>query len=205
MKDNREALRPYLADMAAVEKHIVEALERQHEDDDIKQFPRALGLIDRILRTLKSHVSGLETHLASFPGGGVAATVKETVTGLLGGLAGIYDKVRKDTASRALRDDYTALALAAVSYNMLHTTALGLRQGTTAEIALNNLREIAPLLMELGEAIPEVVARELALEGYDIEPSVAQQAARDVREAWSSGSHEEAQVGVPGGTSTNFR
>jgi hypothetical protein len=35
MKDNREALRPYIADMVAVEKHILEAVERQRDDDDI--------------------------------------------------------------------------------------------------------------------------------------------------------------------------
>jgi hypothetical protein len=42
MKDNREALRPYIADMAGVEKHILEAVERQRNDDDIKQLPDAL-------------------------------------------------------------------------------------------------------------------------------------------------------------------
>lgn len=186
MKDNREALRPYVADMAAVEKHILEALERQHKDDDFKQFPNALGLVDRIAGTLKRHVEGLETHLESFPGGGVAAAVKETVTGVLGGIAGLYDKVRKDPVSRALRDDYTALSLAAISYTMLHATSLGLRQGTTAEIALNNLKDITPLLVELSQLMPQIVVKELSFEGYDIDATVGTQATRATHEAWSS-------------------
>lgn len=185
MKDNREEIRPYVADMAAVERHILEALERQHNDDAFKDFPNALGLVGRLEGLLKTHVENLETHLGSLPGGGVAAAVKETVTGVLGGLAGIYDKVRKDKVSRALRDDYTALSLATVSYTMLHSTALGLRQGMTAEIALRNLKELTPYIMELSQIIPQVVLKELSFEGYDIDFSLAPQAVRNTQEAWS--------------------
>ena len=195
MKDNREEIRPYVADMAAVEKHILEALERQRKDDTIKDFPNALGLIDRLAGTLKTHVENLETHLDSIPGGGVAAAVKETVTGVLGGLAGIYDKVRKDKVSRALRDDYTALSLATIGYTMLHSTALGLRQGTTAEIALRNLKELTPYIMQLAEVIPVVVLKELSLEGYDVDTSLSSQAVRNTQEAWSQES-TTANVGV---------
>ena len=195
MKDNREEIRPYVADMAAVEKHILEALERQRKDDTIKDYPNALGLIDRLAGTLKTHVENLETHLDSIPGGGVAAAVKETVTGVLGGLAGIYDKVRKDKVSRALRDDYTALSLATIGYTMLHSTALGLRQGTTAEIALRNLKELTPYIMQLAEVIPAVVLKELSLEGYDIDTSLSSQAVRNTQEAWSQES-TTASAGV---------
>ncbi len=193
MKDNREEIRPYVADMAAVEKHILEALERQH--DSLKDYPQALGLIDRLTGLLKTHVENLETHLDSIPGGGVAAAVKETVTGVLGGLAGVYDKVRKDKVSRALRDDYTALSLATIGYTMLHSTALGLRQGTTAEIALRNLKELTPYIMELAEIIPVVVLKELSFEGYDIDTSLSSQAVRNTQEAWSQES-TTANAGV---------
>jgi ferritin-like metal-binding protein YciE len=199
MKDNREEIRPYVADMAAVERHILEALERQHKDDTFKDYPQALGLIDRLAGLLKTHVENLETHLDSLPGGGVAAAVKETVTGVLGGLAGVYDKVRKDKVSRALRDDYTALSLAVISYTMLHSTALGLRQGTTAEIALRNLKELTPILIELSQIIPAVVLKELSFEGYDIDFSLSPQAVRDTQEAWSRESTTaNAPVGAGG-------
>lgn len=198
MKDNREYLRPYVADMAAVEKHILEALERQHKDDDLRKLPEAFQLVDRLAATLRRHVSTLETHIEGFPGGSVAASVKESVTGALGALAGLYDKIRKDTVSRMLRDDYTALSLATISYTMLHTTALGLRQHTTAELALRNLKELTPFLIEISDAIPTVVAQELAAEGYPIEPNLAQQAVQGTREAWSR-SNTKAEVGEPVG------
>jgi hypothetical protein len=199
MKDNREEIRPYVADMAAVERHILEALERQRKDDTFKDYPNALGYIDRLAGLLKTHVENLEIHLDSLPGGGVAAAVKETVTGVLGGLAGVYDKVRKDKVSRALRDDYTALSLAAISYTMLHATALGLHQGTTAEIALRNLKELTPYVVELSQLVPQVVLKELSFEGYDIDFSLSPQAVRDTQEAWSRESTTaNAPVGAGG-------
>ena len=184
MKDNREALRPYLADMAAVEKHILEAVERQREDDDIKQFADASQLLGRIESTLKTHVQSLEAQLQGYSGGGAAGAVKEAVTGVLGAIAGLYDKVRKDPASRALRDDYTALSLASISNGMLHTTALGLSQGTVAELAKRHLEEINSLIMELGLAIPRVVLKELSFEGYPVETGVAEKAVQNLKESW---------------------
>jgi ferritin-like metal-binding protein YciE len=203
MKDSKEALRPYVADMVAVEKHILEAVERQRNDDDIKQFPDALQLVGRLESVLKSHVQALESHAQSFPGGGAASTVKQAVTGVLGAIAGIYDKVRKDTASRALRDDYTALSLASVSYGMLHTTALGLSQGTTAELAKSNLEEINSLIMELGLTLPRIVLKELAFEGYSVDTSAADRAVKNLEETWrSSAQREKAGVASTLGGST---
>lgn len=198
MKDNREALRPYIADMVALDKHIVEALERQQKDDDIKQFPNALQLVNKALGLLNQNVKTLESQLEGYGGGSAAGAVKETVTGVLGAIAGLYDKVRKDTASRALRDDYTALSLACVSTTMLHTTALGLRQGAVAEIALRQLQGLTPLIMELSQIIPPVVLKELSFEGYEIETGLAQQVLRNTQQAWAS----EAAHATAGSTAT---
>jgi hypothetical protein len=196
MKDNKEALRPYVADMVAVEKHILEAVERQRNDDDVKQFPEALQLVDRVESVLKSHVQSLEGQLQGAPGGGAAGAVKQAVTGVLGAIAGVYDKVRKDTASRALRDDYTALSLASVSYGMLHATALGLSQGTVAELAKSNLEEVNSLIMELGLVMPRIVLKELSFEGYSIDTGAADQAVKNLEESWrNSAQREKAAAG----------
>ncbi|HEV2855997.1 MAG TPA: hypothetical protein VHC97_24630 [Thermoanaerobaculia bacterium] len=200
MKDNREALRPYVADMVAVEKHILEAVERQRKDDDINQFSDASQLVGRIEGVLKSHIQSLESQLESYSGGGAAGAVKEAVTGVLGAIAGVYDKVRKDTASRALRDDYTALSLASISYGMLHTTALGLSQGTVAELARHHLGEINSLIMELGLTIPRVVLKELSFEGYSIETGVAERAVSNLRESWGRGDSHETAGSTLGGS-----
>jgi len=186
MSDRHDNLRPYVADMSAVERHILEAVERQLGDDSTKSFPEALQLLRRVEGALNRHVQALESHLKSFDGGSLAGTVKETVTGVLGVFAGLYDKVRKEQVSRMLRDDYTALNLAAISCTMLHTTALANREQATADLALRHLRDLAPLIMEINEVIPQVVVRELTEEGKAYDASLAQRAARDTQEAWRS-------------------
>jgi hypothetical protein len=203
MKDNREALRPYLADMVAVEKHILEAVERQRNDDDIKQFPDALQLVGRVENVLKSHVQSLESQLEGYSGGGAAGAVKQAVTGVLGAIAGVYDKVRKDTASRALRDDYTALSLASVSYGMLHATALGLSQGTVAETAKSHLVEINSLIMALGLALPRIVLKELSFEGYTVDTGAADLAVKNLEETWRHSAQAEKAGASTGGSFTH--
>ena len=186
MAQTHENLRPYVADMAAVEKHILEAVERQLGDDTTRKFPEALRLLQRTESTLRRHTQALESHVQQFDGGGLATTVKETVTGVLGVFAGLYDKVRTEPVSRMLRDDYTALNLAAVSLTMLHTSALALHHQPTADLALRHLRELAPLIMEVNEVIPQVVVRELTEEGKAYDSSLAQRAVRATQEAWST-------------------
>ena len=188
MKDAREILRPYVADMAAVQKHILEVVERQRNDDDVKKSPQALQLVSRLETTLRSQTASLEQHLTTFEGGSVSGAVKETVTGVLGALAGLYDKIRKDTVSRMLRDDYTALSLSSISLTMLHTTALGVTHAATADLALRFLKELTPFVMELAEVIPHVVLRELAEDGRVFDAAVAQKAVSNTQEAWSAAS-----------------
>jgi hypothetical protein len=187
--DTRDNLRPYVADMSAVITHIQEAVERQKNDDDFKQIPQALEVVTRLDTVLKSQAQALESHLEKFPGGGVAGAVKSTVTGVLGAFAGLYDKVRSETASRGLRDDYTALSLAAISYTMLHTSALALGDGTTADLALRGLKEIAPIIMQLSEVVPHAVVRELAADGKTLDTGIVKRAIDATQEAWSAPAH----------------
>ena len=181
----RENLRPYVADMSAVITHIQEAVERQKNDDDFKQIPQALEVVTRLDIVLKSQAQTLASHLEKFPAGGVAGAVKSTVTGVLGAFAGLYDKVRSETASRGLRDDYTALNLAAISYTMLHTSALALGESATADLALRGLKEITPIVMQLNEVVPHAVVRELSEKGKTADASIVKQAIQSTQEAWS--------------------
>jgi hypothetical protein len=194
MMNDGHALRPQIADMVAVERHILEAIRRQAKDDDLRRLPDIDQLLQKIDAALAGHVEELEAHLEGFRNGTAADSLKGMVGSALGALAGIYDQLRKDTASRALRDDYTALSLAAMSYTMLHTTALGLGQGATAELALRHLKDLTPLLVEISKRMPAVVARELTFEGYPVESAVGPQAARNTHEAWST-EHLRDQAG----------
>src|SRR5690606_29161102 len=140
----------YVTDMAAVEKHILEAVERQVDTRDTKDFPEALAVLNDVKGTLSRHVSALEAYNETTQGGGLKEQLKEAVTGALGVAAGIYDKIRQeDKVSRMVRDTYTALGLATISYHMLYTTALGLKEDQLASLALDHLEDLSPLVVDL--------------------------------------------------------
>lgn len=177
------ALRMYVNDMVALEKHILEAIERQKNDANVAAMAGASKLITNIHRVLAEHVTIMENHAAALGGKG-GAIIKETVSAVAGVVAGLYDKIRKDPVSRMLRDDYTALNLAAISYGMLHTTGLAFREMAIANIALKHLKDLTPLVIELNETVAGVVAQELMDEG-GVDASAGATATSNIQQAWS--------------------
>ncbi len=176
-------LRMYVNDTAAMAKHIENAFDQQLTDDDVRKHPESLLLIERMHSTLMAQRVTMEQH-AEAEGGGVGAALKEAVTSITGALAGLYGKVRKHPLSRILRDNYTALSLGCVAYEMLHTTALGLGQKSLADTALRHMSELTPLIIAVTEIIPDVVLQELAIDDPSIDVSVAKQARDNAIGAW---------------------
>jgi ferritin-like metal-binding protein YciE len=184
MSDRKETLQQYVSDMLALERHIHEAVRRQRDDSKVSPHVEAHQLISRIEAALDEHIEHLEEHLESL-GGEPTSPVKDAVSAVAGVAAGVYDKMRSDPVSKMLRDDYTALSLAAISYTMLHTTGLAMTDHQTAEIALEHLGHWTPLIVEISEVVPLVVARELADEGGMVNAQVGQEAVRNTQQAWS--------------------
>lgn len=184
MSDKNEKLQQYVSDMLSLEKHIHDAIRRQRDSDNVKAHAQTHNLLSRAESTLDEHISHLESHLKAV-GGNSASPLKEAVSAVAGAAAGIYDQVRESEVSRMLRDDYTALSLAAISYTMLHTTGLALGSRETADIALRHLQHWTPMIVEISEIIPLVVAQELAEDVSTISPSAGQEAVRNTQGAWS--------------------
>jgi hypothetical protein len=92
--------------------------------------------------------------------------------------------VRKTKVSKNLRDDYTALGLASISYTMLHATALGLGNNSVATLAQRNLAEIAPIIVRISTAISAVVLQELRDDGETVAVDAAAVSAQITHEAW---------------------
>ncbi len=178
-------LRMYVNDMVALEKHILEALERQREDERVQQVEEFRELIDRLHTTVRAHVLTMENHAAAV-GEKFGTSVKDAVSSFAGVLAGLYDKVRKHPVSRLLRDDYTALSLAATSYSMLYTTGLATRELPIANVALRHLQELVPLIKDLSRIIPIAVVNELGGDDPGIDQSILGLAQENTRKAWSA-------------------
>lgn len=183
MKDRKEVLTTYVSDMLSLERHLLSTVESQAKDNDLKQQPEAGQLLNRLDTTLHQHTDALKRRLDSL-GGSATAGLKEAVTALTGMAGGAIGKIRPQTVSKFLRDDYAALGLCTVSYEMLHTTALALQDQETAGMALRHLQQLTPLTMEIADVMPGVVVSELSDDVKNLDPGVVAQARLNNREAW---------------------
>jgi hypothetical protein len=187
MNDKRKAIRKQTADLLAAEEHILEAIEQQRDDDDLRRHTRVNELVIRIERVLERHTEALEDLLEDYGGDDdLEAKVKKAVSEVFGAAAGLYDRLRDTKLSRVLRDNYTALSLAAMSYTMFHTFGLAVHEEKIARLAEQHLKDLTPLLVEISQVLPDVVAKEMA-EEYDfpVDATVAAQATENTQRAWS--------------------
>jgi hypothetical protein len=185
MRDSKDILQQYISDMLALDEHIHEAIRRQLEDERLKQFPEASKVVGAIHSVLETHTAGLKVQLKSL-GGEASGPVKEAVSTIAGLAAGLYDKVRHDPVSKMLRDDYTALNLAAISCTMLHTTGLALGNQSVADLAQRYLKDVTPIIVDISQVVPGVVVKDLEDNEVLIDRAVGQEAVRKTQQAWSA-------------------
>lgn len=185
MTATQTSLHHHISDMKAATDHILGAVKRQAEDAEVQKMPEISALTRAIQTTLEGQSLALEGELKRV-GQSPTDSLKDMVTAVTGTLTGLYDKVRNHTVSRNLRDDYTALSLAVVSNSMLHVTALAADDQPVAALALRNMEQLAPLIVQLGEAILPAVERELAAD-FSPKAGASQVALANVRKVWGKG------------------
>ena len=176
-------LRIYVNDMVTLDKHILEAVEHQIADERMSKDSDVAALLGKLKSTLTRHIGELEGHIARL-GSETGAILKQVIGGVAGSLAGLYDKIRKDPVSRMVRDDYTALNMASISYTMLHTTALAHRDEPVAQTALTHLQDLTPIIMRFNEIVPQLVVKELAEDDSSVDTSIVAQAVSNTQAAW---------------------
>jgi len=179
---NQKTIADYVGDMNAVETHIEEALDRQL--DMFADQPKAAAAIQEFHDMVKAQRDHVQSVLDSLPKESSTNTVKELGSSVLGKAAGLLDKVRTESESKALRDDYVAFNLAAVSYAMLYTTADSLGNAQVAEMSKKHLRGYAKAIQKINHLIPEVVIHELSKDGHSANESAAANARAVIDEAW---------------------
>lgn len=184
MSERQDTLQQYVSDMLAVERHLLPALENQSEDDRMARYPEARRLVNKIEATIRSHINGLEQHLEDL-GGDAASPVKSAITTVLGAAATAIENMRTNPVSKNLRDDYTALNLAAISYTMLHTAGHALMDEQTADMAASYLMDYTPLITEINEVVPLVVVSELQDETEMLDPRMVEKAIMRTQQAWA--------------------
>jgi hypothetical protein len=179
----------YLREMIAVESELHAAFRRQRDDDKLRAHRQSAALVDRIEQVLDRHLEALRQKLESK--GETESTFKTAIGSIMGAAAGVYDKLRSERVSRMLRDDYTAISLATVCYEMLHASALAAGDQELAELAIRHLSDYTPLVMEISETIPFALVEELSVDGkLPANRAAAEQAVANTKKAWQAGAHE---------------
>ncbi len=185
MSTRLDQITKHLADMQALEKHILEAVERQRGNDTVRSHVEVNKTLIEAERILNEHVDHLE-RLAKEYGGEGESLFKKAVTTAAGVAAGLYDQVRSDTMTRMLRDDYTAFSLTAMGYTAMHSFALAIKEPKMAEMALAHLKHITPLLVEISKLVPVTTVLETATDhdGLAVDATVSSEAVRNTQQAW---------------------
>jgi hypothetical protein len=182
-----DAIRKNLSDMLALNRHILEAVERQRGDEAVRERPEVNELVIRIERVIKAHVAGLES-MAETYGAAKESLLKKAVTGAVGAAAGLYGKIREHERSRMLRDNYTALNLLAISYAMLHTFGLSVDESNIADLAHRHLKNLPALIGSIRHAIPSTIAAEILEQNeFTAVSDAASRATANLAEIWTDG------------------
>lgn len=185
MSSRSDLITKHIADITALEQHILEAVQRQRDDESVKADVNVNRVVMEIERVLTSHLAALKTLAESYDGEG-ESLVKKAVAGAAGIAAGLYDKLRESELTRNLRDDYTALSLATMGYTAMHSFGLGIGEPRIADLAGRHLGELTPLLIELSKLIPMTTITDLAKEHPDlgIDTSKISEAVENTQRAW---------------------
>lgn len=182
-KKKNDLITKYLSDMAGLEEHIYQAIDKQAKSTEDQ--PEYNQVLKSIRDTLETHVATLNKRLEAL-GGHPANPIKQAGSAVLGVAAGLIDKIRAEELSKDLRDDYTALNLSCISYVMLSTTALACNDSETAELAERHLKDNAGFVIEIGKIIPDVVVKDLS-DFTDLNKDAARLAREVYAYAWDQG------------------
>lgn len=182
-----EALDSYITDMLALEDHIEKALQGQITDFR-DEHPQVVPHLQTLHAKTRSHIAALKA-LAETRGtakSGIAEAVKRAGATVAGLGAAVIDMLRSEKLPKDLRDDYTAVSLAAIGYVMLLTTARALDDAPVADVAEQHLRNYAGSIMTLTQIIPGAVVTFLQQEELPARGDVVPDVVRTVVEAWQS-------------------
>jgi hypothetical protein len=179
----RTVIAKYLHDMHSLISHGHQAVGRQRDQLKDAGHPHAFQAVQGFEAMLDGHMAMLQDRLKGM-GESVTSPVQDAASTVAGMVAGLYNAVRSEEASKSIRDDYAFFSLSAISYLMLHTTTMALGDDETARIAERGYREMARACMDIDRILPGLIIAELRQDG--LRPrDIANECHRLVHEAWT--------------------
>lgn len=183
-KQINQEIADWLGDIVALEGHIEEAMDAQLKLQSDASLSAAITRFHNSVRDSKQRAVTFQKQYGSTAGNPVI----KVGANLLGKAAGVIDKMRDDSVSKALRDDYTAYNHLAIAYTMLHTTAMVFEDEAAQQFAEQGLRTYAGLVQDLNHVIPEAVVHDLKTGEHApvINPNVVEDCRSAIDAIWKS-------------------
>ena len=179
---NAEILERQLAEQVSLEEQLYGLLQEQITSIHQKEFIDAKIALMNTAETLEQHFTALNALLDTFER---EAHVRQAMScEEKNGHGTVARAQKRERLSRTLSDDYSMLNHITMSNTLLHTTGLALESQEVAALALRHLQNLAPLVVKLGELLPEIVTIELQQDSPGVDLLIAKKALRNTQEAW---------------------
>jgi ferritin-like metal-binding protein YciE len=178
----KDALKTYVGDVHALVSHGMSALKRQAANLEKDNHKDARPAVTEGIRVLEQQSAALESCLASL-GGSATAPLKDAVAAVAGIAAGLINAVRPSEAVKSLRDTATFFSGLGIAYLLLYTTAKGLDDVETADLAQQGYQASAKMVMHLDRVLPHLTVEDLREQKLDV-AEVSQQVNAMVANAW---------------------
>lgn len=180
----------YLGDLIAVYRHCCEAIERQTTAACVVEDPGIADVLRRTHAVLFTHLDALEVRLKDLEG---RAVLREALTTVTGFLAGLYDRIRSETLSRLLRDDFAALHFTYACQTMMITTAHACGDPLTAQLVARQQEDLPELMLKISDLLPVAVVSDLRKNNVSIvSADAANFAIESTRKAWGQTAHQRS-------------
>lgn len=173
-----------LREQIALEEDLCRRLESQIANFHGDEFLDAKELLTNAARVLEGHYDKLNELLDTLEAEESNGHISATSMLFPYNTVASEEETRLKELSKILRDDYSALNLVAISNALLHTTALALGSPIVAEVSLKHLENLASYVLQIGELVPLVIARELQSRSLEVNVSAAETALMNMKHAW---------------------
>ncbi len=185
MTEQSDILLKYLCEQISIEEELYDLIQDQLVEVEDTDYEDAKKILKQTSELLEKHFTPLNKLLDKLenPPTSLKAKNKERSFKLL------TNSTSKSTLPSGyiaglLRDDYASLNHITMSNTLLHTIALALDSQDLANLSLAHLENLAPLVIQLGELVPTIVALELCKDSPGINPAIALTALENAKRAW---------------------
>jgi hypothetical protein len=183
-KDPNEILRLYSSDLLELQRHIVDVVKDQTDQEEVRRYPEVQQLVTKIQDTVGRHFNELEQGVESL-GGEKSSLLKQAMGRVAEAAMEMVIKAEgSEKCSKVLRNNYLALDAASLGSLMLYTTAVAFNNDRIGEISERHFNELSSLAVEIREMVPEIVVKEFADQGYSVNSKVTEEVNRKAQQAW---------------------